>query len=242
MKGIFVMCDNREKIGNRVQEIRKARKISQKELATKLSIKPTTLGNYERGERPMNSDLIDKIGIVLNVPRSLIYDGIPEELSSEYTISDLVRGGKEKMQEYFSNLNSYYSMESEINLSQRSDELITFIKDLNEMHEIDGIESIETISTHIMSTIIARERLNKISALNTTNLTKNNIDKLNEYNPFEELKKRHKENQKSNYHIYIGNNSKSKLHSLIKEYDNHIPTKLELQEVLDKIEQENNNY
>lgn len=59
-----------EKFGEKMQKIRKAKKISQEELAGKLAMHRTYIGMVERGERNPTIRTLYKIAKALKVPSS----------------------------------------------------------------------------------------------------------------------------------------------------------------------------
>lgn len=69
-------------IGERIREIRKSKNLLQSDLAEKAGISRVAIGNYERGDRVPNADILSAIAIALNVPISdLIID--PKNISEE---------------------------------------------------------------------------------------------------------------------------------------------------------------
>lgn len=66
-------------IGDKIKEIRKSRKISQKDLAKKLEMPVSTLANYENNHRKPSIDTLYKIAAALDVKTLdfLLDDGMP---------------------------------------------------------------------------------------------------------------------------------------------------------------------
>lgn len=61
-------------IGERIKEIRKQKRMSQQDLASKLGISYVMISQYERGSRKPKLDMIDRIAVALGVePTDLIY-------------------------------------------------------------------------------------------------------------------------------------------------------------------------
>ncbi len=68
------MADLKKKLGTRIKEIRKSKKITQEKLAELINIETPNLSNIERGKKFMTADTLEKIISVLNVKESDLFD------------------------------------------------------------------------------------------------------------------------------------------------------------------------
>ncbi len=73
--------------GHRIQSLRKRNELTQEQLATRLNIATSTLGNIERGKRGISIDLAIEIAILFNVSldylllgREIQTDGIKKQV------------------------------------------------------------------------------------------------------------------------------------------------------------------
>ena len=57
----------RKALGNRIRELRKARKMTQEDLAAEAGLHSTYVGGIERGERNVSIDNVGKIAMALKV-------------------------------------------------------------------------------------------------------------------------------------------------------------------------------
>ena len=62
------------RIGERIQQARKAAGLSQKELAERLGVTQTVIGNIERGERNPKIETIDRISVALGTSLHTVND------------------------------------------------------------------------------------------------------------------------------------------------------------------------
>lgn len=61
-------------IGDNIKKYRKEKGLKQSELAEKANVSRVAIGNYERGERTPNVDIIKKIAEALNIPTTTLLD------------------------------------------------------------------------------------------------------------------------------------------------------------------------
>lgn len=73
-------------IGNKIKALRQKFNLTQKELADKLEIKPSTIGMYEQNRREPSYDLLQKISLIFNVSTDylILDDEAFEASSTEY--------------------------------------------------------------------------------------------------------------------------------------------------------------
>ena len=64
----------KEKLGKRIQEIRKSKKLTQEKLAEMIGIDTPNLSNIEGGKRFVSSDTLEKIIKSLNVKEKDLFD------------------------------------------------------------------------------------------------------------------------------------------------------------------------
>lgn len=76
-------------IGERLQELRKDRRLSQKELAKKLNLSPYTISSYERNCSDPNDEDKIKIAKLLNVSLDYLL-GLTNQCSSYYHDEDVI--------------------------------------------------------------------------------------------------------------------------------------------------------
>ena len=77
------------KVGNRIKEARKAKGLTQKELAKRLNCSHTTISKYEQGEiENMPRPRIQKMADILEVSPLILFD-FDEDKSSKPTVSEL---------------------------------------------------------------------------------------------------------------------------------------------------------
>lgn len=229
----------RKDIGQRIQEARKAKGLNQDELAKRLGSKRTTIGNYERGERSIDTDMIKKIASVLNVPSMVLIDGIPDDLKNYYSIKELVKNGKNSWDEYFSDVQANGQINFLENVYNKSKEITETVFDLRDMNDIEYLDYLQIIVSKVRKEVTLNSQSEKLDELiRNTSVSKKQLKEIKQYDPFESLRQRREEEKGLTYHVYVGDNSASKLYKLIKNYNSHIPTKSELQGILDKLEQE----
>lgn len=63
-----------EQVGARVRALRKARKMSLREVAGEIGLSFTFLGHLERGEKPWKLDYLRDVAELFNVPQALLLD------------------------------------------------------------------------------------------------------------------------------------------------------------------------
>jgi len=68
------MADLKKKLGARIQEIRKSKKITQEKLAELIDIETPNLSNIERGKKFMTADTLEKIINILGVKEKELFD------------------------------------------------------------------------------------------------------------------------------------------------------------------------
>ncbi|WP_369833173.1 helix-turn-helix domain-containing protein [Companilactobacillus pabuli] len=228
----------RKDIGQRIQEARKAKGLSQDELADKLGSKRTTIGNYERGERSIDTDMIKKIADVLGIPSSLLIDGIPDGYTDRYSIKDLINGDSNYWSQYYHDVTSEDQAEFIYGMEDKANSINTFTLDLIDLYKDDYLSYLQNSVNIIKDKIILKEQRDKINELikKSNPIPKKELNKIEQYDPFKELANKRKKLEKLNYPVKIKGDFQSEFRELIKNYDNHIPTKRELQNILDKIE------
>lgn len=64
----------KEKLGKRIQEIRKSKKLTQEKLAEMVGLDTPNLSNIERGKRFVSSETLEKIIKALNVKEKELFD------------------------------------------------------------------------------------------------------------------------------------------------------------------------
>lgn len=69
------------KYGVRIRELRDKKKDTLEDLARKLNMTASALGKYERGERRITPELLEKIASIYDIPVSYFYgEELPDEL------------------------------------------------------------------------------------------------------------------------------------------------------------------
>ena len=68
------MASLKEKLGKRIQEIRKSKKLTQEKLAELIGLDTPNLSNIERGKRFVTSETLEKIIKALNVSEKELFD------------------------------------------------------------------------------------------------------------------------------------------------------------------------
>ena len=87
-----VMADIKKKLGARIQEIRKSKKITQEKLAELINIEPPNLSNIECGKKFMTADTLEKIIEALDVNEKDLFDFehlLPAKNLEKIIISDI---------------------------------------------------------------------------------------------------------------------------------------------------------
>ena len=64
----------KEKLGKRIQEIRKSQKLTQEKLAEMIGLDTPNLSNIERGKRFLSAETLEKIIKALNVSEKDLFD------------------------------------------------------------------------------------------------------------------------------------------------------------------------
>ena len=64
----------KQKLGTRIQEIRKSKNMTQESLAEKIGLDTPNLSNIECGKRFMTAETLEKIAIALNVEEKELFD------------------------------------------------------------------------------------------------------------------------------------------------------------------------
>lgn len=93
--------ENNMMIGNRIARLRKAKKMQQGDLAKKINIHASRLGNYERGERSVPVEIIDKMADALNVPTWLLTRGLPDGVPSKYDYNFFANASDEEKNNFY---------------------------------------------------------------------------------------------------------------------------------------------
>ncbi len=68
------MAELKEKLGKRIQQIRKSQNLTQEKLAEMIGIDTPNLSNIERGKRFVSSETLEKIIKSLNIPEKDLFD------------------------------------------------------------------------------------------------------------------------------------------------------------------------
>ncbi|MCD7880007.1 MAG: helix-turn-helix domain-containing protein [Candidatus Gastranaerophilales bacterium] len=68
------MMSLKEKLGARIQEIRKSKKLTQEKLAEKIGLDTPNLSNIERGKRFVSAETLEKIVKALDVTEKDLFD------------------------------------------------------------------------------------------------------------------------------------------------------------------------
>lgn len=70
-------------IGDNIKKLRIEKRLKQLDLAEKSGISRVAIGNYERGDRIPNIEIVRKIATALDVPLNVLLDGNWEEYTEE---------------------------------------------------------------------------------------------------------------------------------------------------------------
>ena len=68
------MAELKEKLGRRIQQIRKSKNLTQEKLAEMIGIDTPNLSNIERGKRFVSSETLEKIIKSLDIPEKDLFD------------------------------------------------------------------------------------------------------------------------------------------------------------------------
>lgn len=83
-------------IGENIRKIRKAKGMTMKELGQKIDISEQGVGNYERGDRQPNIDILIKISKALDTPIAyILFDSDSENTIDDYEIIQLMESLKQ---------------------------------------------------------------------------------------------------------------------------------------------------
>ena len=85
-----------EKLGERIRELRKARKITQAILAEKTDLSDNFIGLLERGKTAPSLETLERISKALKVPIKELFDFEPSVPNKEHLLMELNRKLKEK--------------------------------------------------------------------------------------------------------------------------------------------------
>ena len=97
------MSSLKEKLGKRIQEIRKSKKMTQEKLAEMIGLDTPNLSNIERGKRFVTSETLEKIINALNVREKDLFDFEHIKSKEELIklINNILHNSSEKEIEYF---------------------------------------------------------------------------------------------------------------------------------------------
>ncbi len=100
----------KEKLGKRIQEIRKSKKLTQEKLAEMIGIDTPNLSNIERGKRFVSSDTLEKIIKSLNVKEKDLFDFEHVKSKNELinSINNILNESDIKEIEYFYRMINIY--------------------------------------------------------------------------------------------------------------------------------------
>lgn len=77
--GFHMICTGGDailRVGERIRELREARKISQRELARRLNISHTAVWAYENGQAGVDADFLREVGVAIGVPPAAFYEEV----------------------------------------------------------------------------------------------------------------------------------------------------------------------
>ncbi|MDK1740075.1 helix-turn-helix domain-containing protein [Dellaglioa algida] len=158
------MDENNKMIGQRIAKIRKLKNMRQAELAKKIELKPSALGNYERGDRSIPATIIENIASGLEVPAWLITRGIPKDMPEKYSYDFFINASTDDLQKFYmfqtQQLTNDIHDKSEKN-RKLIEAYVTYIFDDNLLESQS--ELFKVVQLLIDKTII-RERLDRIIA------------------------------------------------------------------------------
>lgn len=105
------MSTLKEKLGKRIQEIRKSKKLTQEKLAEMIGLDTPNLSNIERGKRFVTAETLEKIINALNISEKNLFDlehiKSKEELIT--SINDILSASEIKDIEYFYRMMNLYN-------------------------------------------------------------------------------------------------------------------------------------
>ena len=78
----------KEKLGARIQEIRKMQNLTQEKLAEKIGLDTPNLSNIERGKRFVSAETLEKIATALNITEKELFD-FGYEKTRNHLITDI---------------------------------------------------------------------------------------------------------------------------------------------------------
>lgn len=109
----------KEKLGKRIQEIRKSRKLTQEKLAEMIGLDIPNLSNIERGKRFVKAETLEKIVQALNVTERELFDfehiKTKEELIKD--INKILKNSNTKDVEYFYRMLNLYREKNSVRFS-----------------------------------------------------------------------------------------------------------------------------
>lgn len=120
-------------IGNRIQNARKKKGYTQKQLAEICGVATGTIQQYELGKRQPRIEQLDKIASALDIP-------ITELISSD--VMDITNS----MIELFANSNTLQSLEASEPESTQEHYLVSKFKTLNETGQEKAVEHVELLT------------------------------------------------------------------------------------------------
>lgn len=105
------MSSLKEKLGARIQEIRKSKKITQEKLAEMIDIDIPNISNIERGKRFVSSNTLEKIIDALDVePQDLFDFGHKKSREELITlINQIIKNSTDKDLEYYYRMMKLYN-------------------------------------------------------------------------------------------------------------------------------------
>lgn len=77
------MNSEKNQFSTRLEELLKARRITQKELAAKAGITEAAISHYIKGDRTPRSAVLSRIATALNTTSDYLMEGIPQDYVSE---------------------------------------------------------------------------------------------------------------------------------------------------------------
>lgn len=98
----FLMKTTKELLGARIKELRKARGLSQEELAEKIGVEPSHMSRLEIGKSYPSIDRLEKIAITLNVPLKDFFEFMHLEDAGDRmeSIDNLAKGLSDEQQKF----------------------------------------------------------------------------------------------------------------------------------------------
>ena len=105
------MSSLKEKLGARIQEIRKSKKITQEKLAETINIDIPNISNIERGKRFVSSITLEKIISALDVTPQELFDFGHKKSREELItiINQIIQNSADKDLEYYYRMMKLYN-------------------------------------------------------------------------------------------------------------------------------------